>query len=55
MWKDDKINGQGILTFFDGRKYVGVYKGEIMNGQGTFTWPDGRKYVGKYMNNNRHG
>ena len=27
-WKDGKKNGQGTYTSFDGRKYVGEFKGE---------------------------
>ena len=27
-----KLNGLDVLTYTDGRKYVGEYKDEIMNG-----------------------
>ena len=43
-------NGQGTLTFPDGRKYVGEFKYWVRNGQGIFTYEKGKwegdKYVG---------
>ena len=46
------MDGQGTLTFPDGQKYVGEYKGDKKHGQGTHTWSDGRKYVGEFKNGN---
>ena len=47
-YKDGKRNGQGTITWSDGKKYVGEWKNGKRNGQGTQTWLDGRKYVGEY-------
>ena len=54
-YKDDKQDGNGILTFADGGKYVGEYKNGYEDGNGTYTWPNGGKYVGEYKNGKRHG
>ena len=43
-----KPNGLGIMTFPDGRKYVGEWKNGEKHGYGTFTFPSGYKYVGEY-------
>ena len=43
-----KPNGLGIMTFPDGRKYVGEWKNGKKNGHGTFAFPSGFKYVGEY-------
>ena len=51
----DCKNGQGTLTFPDGRKYVGEFRDNEMNGQGTYTWPNGRKYVGEFRNDEPTG
>ncbi len=35
--EDGRPNGFGVITFPDGRKYVGENKGGFPNGQGTMT------------------
>ena len=52
-WQYDSQNGQGTMTYSDGRKYVGGFKGLNYHGQGTLTYPDGRKYVGEWRNSRR--
>ena len=47
-WKNEKLNGLGVMTYPDGHKYVGEWKNGKYNGQGTSTYPDGGKYVGKF-------
>ena len=51
----DCEDGQGTLTFPDGKKYVGEFKDGKRNGQGTFTWPSGTKYVGEFKDGKMHG
>ena len=46
--KGDCVNGKGTLTFPDGQKYVGEFKGSNFHGQGTLIFPDGTKEVGEY-------
>lgn len=47
------MEGYGIFTWPDGRRYEGQYIDDKKEGHGNFYWPDGRKYegVGKMENN----
>ena len=47
-YKDGKRNGQGTITWSDGKNYVGEFKDGKFNGHGKLTWSDGKKYVGEY-------
>ena len=49
------MEGHGVFTWQDGRKYVGDYRNDKKCGQGTFEWPDGRKYIGAWENGKQHG
>ena len=42
------MHGQGIFTWADGRKYIGMYQNDKKHGYGTFEWPNGRKYIGDW-------
>jgi hypothetical protein len=48
-------NCQGTITFADGGKYVGEFRGGVSDGQGILTYPDGYKYVGEYRNGRQNG
>ena len=48
-------NCVGNMTYDDGAKYVGEWKGDKKHGQGTYTWPSGSSYVGEYKNDKKHG
>ena len=54
-WKNEKLNGLGVMTYPDGHKYVGEWKNGKYNGQGTFSWSNGNKYVGEFKDGVRHG
>jgi hypothetical protein len=54
-WKNEKLNGLGVMTYPDGHKYVGEWKNGKYNGQGTSTYPDGGKYVGKFNDGKKNG
>ena len=43
------MEGRGIETWADGRKYVGAYKNGRKDGEGVFEWPNGIKYFGSWM------
>jgi hypothetical protein len=43
------MEGEGVFTWPDGRKYVGSYVDDKKEGHGVFYWPDGRKYDGMWM------
>ena len=47
-FEDRQPNGQGTITYPNGRKYVGEWKDGKKHGQGTQTLPNGMKYVGKW-------
>jgi len=49
-YKDGKRNGQGTITWSDGKNYVGEFKDGKFNGHGKLTWSDGKKYVGEWKN-----
>jgi len=55
FFEDRQPNGQGTITYPNGRKYVGEWKDGLPNGQGTYTFPDGRMYVGQYKDGEFHG
>ena len=40
------MDGKGIFTWPDGRRYEGDYLVDKKHGYGVFEWPDGRKYRG---------
>ena len=54
-YKDGLRDGQGTLTYADGRMYVGEFKDGLKHGQGTYTWADGGHYVGEFFLDKRHG
>jgi hypothetical protein len=55
-WVDNKVNGQGTLTFaISGATYVGEFKDGQYSGQGTFTFANGDKYVGEWKDNRHNG
>lgn len=45
-----EVNGQGTITFPDGRKYTGAFSNDQINGLGTLTMPDGTQYKGQFTN-----
>ena len=42
------MDGYGVYTWLDGRKYEGQYKKDKKHGNGVYTWADGRKYDGQW-------
>ena len=40
----NEMNGEGELSWEDGRRYKGGYKEDKKNGIGGFIWQDGRKH-----------
>ncbi len=47
-WRYGKLNGQGMYTIPDGRKYAGGFKDFLRQGQGRLTMPNGDLYVGEF-------
>jgi len=46
--KKNNMEGEGVYTWPDGRKYEGLFRNDKKEGFGKFTWPDGRKYEGNW-------
>lgn len=40
-WVDNRMEGGGVFTWSDGRKYEGEYLDDKKHGYGVFEWPDG--------------
>jgi hypothetical protein len=40
------MDGIGIYSWQDGRKYVGEYRDDKKHGYGSYSWSDGRLYEG---------
>jgi hypothetical protein len=40
------MNGMGVFTWKDGKKYEGEYLNDKKHGYGRIVWPDGRVYEG---------
>ena len=49
------MDGFGVFTWEDGRKYEGQYVDDKKEGRGKFTWPDGRIYDGEWKDGRQHG
>eukprot|EP00747_Dinoflagellata_sp_TGD_P197122 gnl/TRDRNA2_/TRDRNA2_68104_c0_seq1.p2 gnl/TRDRNA2_/TRDRNA2_68104_c0~~gnl/TRDRNA2_/TRDRNA2_68104_c0_seq1.p2 ORF type:complete len:335 (-),score=47.99 gnl/TRDRNA2_/TRDRNA2_68104_c0_seq1:143-1147(-) len=52
---NDLKNGNGVLTWDDGRQYCGQFKEGKFHGSAVMTWPDGRRYCGQYVEDRKHG
>ncbi len=51
MWKDDKRNGQGTYTFYDGSQNIGEHKdNKFWNG---FTYGKNGNIIGQNVNGER--
>ena len=44
----NNMEGKGIETWADGRRYEGDFKNGKKDGEGTFEWPNGIKYIGSW-------
>ena len=49
------MDGRGIFTWLDGRRYEGEYKNDKKEGYGVFMFRDGRVYEGEWKNGKQHG
>ena len=52
---EDLFDGQGILTFQDGRKYQGHFEKGVISGEGEMTFADQSRYIGEWYNGQMHG
>lgn len=49
------MEGRGIETWADGRRYEGDFKNGKKDGEGTFEWPNRIKYIGSWKKGKQHG
>jgi hypothetical protein len=49
------MEGKGIETWMDGRRYEGDFKNGKKDGEGTFYWPSGQTYIGSWRLGKQHG
>ena len=49
------MDGKGLFSWPDGRKYDGEYLNDKKHGFGIFTFKDGRVYEGEWENGKQHG
>ena len=48
MFRNDKFNGPGTMTYSDGSVYKGNFENNHRSGMGTATLADGSKYEGSW-------
>ncbi len=53
--KGDCKNGEGVVVYSSGNKYMGNFKDGEKHGYGKFLWVSGAKYKGNWSNNKRNG
>jgi hypothetical protein len=49
------MEGRGIETWTDGRRFEGDFKNGKKDGEGTFEWPNNIKYIGSWIGGKQHG
>jgi hypothetical protein len=47
-WKDDKRDGEGLMTWRNGSQYEGDFLDDVKHGNGSYTWPNGCQYTGDW-------
>ena len=52
-WLNNGINGTGILTYNDGRIYIGQFEKAQRSGFGKMMWTDGDYCIGQFKDSNR--
>jgi len=55
MWKDGKMHGRGIYTFFNGATYEGSWRNGLRHGRGTLLFSDGTEYIGQWSEGKMQG
>ena len=49
------MDGKGMYSWADGRKYEGEFLRDKKHGYGIYTWPDGRRFEGNWRNGKQDG
>lgn len=54
-WKNNKMEGKGVLTYPSKKEYKGSFLKGLRWGQGSLRWPDGRRYEGGWKHDKQDG
>jgi len=54
-WKNDKMNGFGVIKYSTGNEYSGAFIDNLREGQGTIKWFNGETYTGEWKNDQMSG
>jgi hypothetical protein len=49
------MNGKGIMTYPDGKRYEGDFQDDERNGKGKFIWNKKKWYEGEWKNSKQNG
>lgn len=49
QWLNDKANGYGTYTHYNGTVYEGYWKNDKQDGSGCEKWSNGCYYIGNYL------
>ena len=52
---EDKMEGWGLIHFFDGKLFQGQILNGIPHGYGEFIWNNNNRYVGNYIKGQKEG
>lgn len=55
QWKNDQMNGHGIMFYPNGDTYIGEYKKSKKHGVGIYKWRNGVKEIGEFKNGKLNG
>lgn len=50
-WANDKMHGNGVMTYPSGAVYEGEWKEGKYEGKGSYKWTNGTTYVGEWIGN----
>ena len=54
-WKNDKMEGRGMLYLNNGNKYEGHFNNDLKEGKGIYYFNNGDRYEGDWKNNDKEG
>ena len=54
-WKNNRKEGEGVLSHFNGSKFEGIFFNDKKEGPGKQTNAKGDVYIGTWINGQQHG
>jgi hypothetical protein len=55
QWKNNRMHGNGVYVWEDGREYEGTWQEGFKSGEGTETHLTGERYEGQWCEGMKHG